>query len=82
MRIGDRYSVSRASSKANHVGFCASGTMEVKTADDARATVHGGDSYTIPPGHDAWIVGDEAFVGIEFSHDAGSTPRSCHPSDR
>jgi len=24
-----------------------------------------GDSYTIPPGHEAWVEGDQAFVGIE-----------------
>jgi hypothetical protein len=24
-----------------------------------------GDAYTIPPDHDAWVEGDEPFVGIE-----------------
>ena len=26
-----------------------------------------GDAGTIPPGHDAWIVGDEACVWLDFS---------------
>ena len=30
-----------------------------------------GDSYTVPPGHDAWVNGDEAFVGLEFVSAAG-----------
>jgi len=25
-----------------------------------------GDVGTIPPGHDAWIIGQEPFVGIDF----------------
>ena len=25
-----------------------------------------GDAYVIEPGHDAWVVGDERFVGFEF----------------
>ena len=28
-----------------------------------------GEAYVIRPGHDAWIVGDETFVGVDFSHD-------------
>ena len=29
-----------------------------------------GDAYFIPPGHDAWVVGDERASGIEFSPEA------------
>jgi quercetin dioxygenase-like cupin family protein len=54
------------SCQSNHVGFCVSGSLEVETADGARVTIHGGDSYTIPPNHDAWVVGDHPFVGVEF----------------
>lgn len=25
-----------------------------------------GDTYVIEPGHDAWVVGDEPYVGFEF----------------
>jgi mannose-6-phosphate isomerase-like protein (cupin superfamily) len=25
-----------------------------------------GDAYEIPPGHDAWVVGDATFSGLEF----------------
>jgi hypothetical protein len=26
-----------------------------------------GDAHDIPPGHDAWVVGDEPYIGIDFS---------------
>lgn len=50
-----------------HVGYCVSGKLETRLEDGSRATILAGDSYVIPPGHDAKVVGDETFVGIEFS---------------
>ncbi len=50
----------------NHLGFCVSGSLEVQTTDGTKATITAGDSYAIPPGHDAWVMGDEPFVGLEF----------------
>ena len=51
--------------QVNHVGICAAGTLTVEMADGSRATVSPGHAYTIPAGHDAWVEGDEAFVGYE-----------------
>jgi hypothetical protein len=34
-------------------------------ADGIQKTIGAGESYTIPPGHDAWVEGNERFVGIE-----------------
>ncbi|GAB3273030.1 cupin domain-containing protein [Sinomonas notoginsengisoli] len=50
----------------NHVGYCVAGTLEVRLNSGETATITAGDSYTIPPGHDAHVVGDEKFVGLEF----------------
>jgi quercetin dioxygenase-like cupin family protein len=50
----------------SHVGYVVSGAIAVRMNDGTELTVRAGDSYTIPPGHDAWIVGDEPFVGIEI----------------
>jgi hypothetical protein len=33
--------------------------------DGTEKTIIAGESYTIPPGHDAWVVGDEPFVCVE-----------------
>lgn len=51
----------------HHVGYCVGGRMEVWLTDGTSISVQAGDAYQIPPGHDAEIVGDEDFVGIEFS---------------
>ena len=32
-----------------------------------------GDAYVIEPGHDAWVVGSEVFVGYEFDSKAAET---------
>jgi hypothetical protein len=34
--------------------------------DGTRTTIHAGDAYAIPPGHDAWVENDETFVGYEI----------------
>jgi hypothetical protein len=33
--------------------------------DGSQKTIEQGMSYTIPPGHDAWVEGNEPFVCIE-----------------
>lgn len=49
----------------SHVGHAISGRLRVHMADGTEKTIGPGESYTIPPGHDAWVEGDEKFVGIE-----------------
>ena len=51
--------------QASHVGYAVTGTITVRMQDGTEMTIRAGDSYTIPPGHDAWVVGDQPFVGIE-----------------
>ncbi|MEZ2390046.1 cupin domain-containing protein [bacterium RCC_150] len=50
----------------NHVGFCLAGNLEVETEDGKKISISKGDSYTIPPGHNARVVGDETFSAVEF----------------
>lgn len=50
-----------------HVGYCLAGQLEVEMDDGSKATIHAGDSFTIPPGHDARVVGDVEYVGLEFA---------------
>jgi uncharacterized cupin superfamily protein len=54
------------SCQANHIGAVVSGRMHVVHGDGSTMEVGPGDAYVIPPDHDAWVVGDEAFVGYEF----------------
>lgn len=58
--------VQTESCQASHVGFCVSGSLVVETTDGNRINITAGDSYTIPPGHNAWVEGDEPFRGVEF----------------
>ena len=49
----------------SHVGYAVSGQMTVRLDDGTEQTISAGESYTIPPGHDAWVDGTETFVAIE-----------------
>jgi quercetin dioxygenase-like cupin family protein len=48
-----------------HVGYAVSGRMTVRLQDGTTQSIVAGESYTIPPGHDAWVEGNQPFVGIE-----------------
>ncbi len=50
-----------------HTGYCISGHMRVVHDDGTVQEITAGDMYVIRPGHDAWIVGEETFVGIDLS---------------
>ena len=54
------------SCQVRHVGVVQSGHLVVRHDDGTEAEVGPGDAYVIEPGHDAWVVGDEGFVGFEF----------------
>ena len=45
-----------------HTGICVSGQMTVRMDDGTEGQVGPGDVVVIEPGHDAWVVGDEACV--------------------
>ncbi|HZT06429.1 MAG TPA: cupin domain-containing protein [Chloroflexota bacterium] len=53
------------SCQVHHVGYALSGSITVRLTNGNQATIKGGDSYDIPPGHDAWVDGPEPFVGVE-----------------
>lgn len=35
--------------------------------DGSEAEIGPGDVFVIPAGHDAWVVGDEPYVGRDFA---------------
>ncbi len=50
-----------------HTGYILEGRMVVKM-DDSTETEYGpGDFFFMPPGHDAWIVGDQRCVLLDFT---------------
>jgi hypothetical protein len=58
--------VGTESCQAHHVGTVISGSMHVVHEDGTEQTITAGDAYVIEPGHDAWVTGNEDFVGLEF----------------
>jgi hypothetical protein len=52
--------------QAHHVGFLQAGAMHVVHDDGTEEEIRAGQAYVIEPGHDAWVVGDDAVVGFEF----------------
>src|SRR5689334_1952738 len=55
-----------ASCQVHHNGYCVSGRMQVRMDDGGEREVGPGDVFVIPPGHDAWTVGDEPCVVYDF----------------
>ena len=52
--------------QTHHVRYAMSGHLHVMTDDGSEQDIRAGDAYNIPPGHDGWVVGDEAFLSVEF----------------
>jgi mannose-6-phosphate isomerase-like protein (cupin superfamily) len=55
------------SCQTRHVGYVISGHVHVVHDDGSEVDMESGDAVLIEPGHDAWVVGDEPYVGIEIS---------------
>jgi uncharacterized cupin superfamily protein len=58
------------SCQVRHTGIVVSGQMTVRSDDGTEVTVEPGDVFVMEPGHDAWVVGDEACV----MYDTGIAP--------
>jgi hypothetical protein len=58
--------VNTDSCEAAHLGYIISGRMHVTMDDGTETEFTAGDVMSIPPGHDAWIVGNEELVALDF----------------
>jgi hypothetical protein len=54
------------SCQAPHLGYVISGRMVAVMDDGSRFEFGPEDAMSLPPGHDAWIVGDENCVVVDF----------------
>jgi len=50
-----------------HVAYVKSGRIHIRMVDGSEQEFGPDDIMMLPPGHDAWTVGDEPCVFIEFS---------------
>lgn len=51
----------------HHIGYAISGAFRVLTEAGEELEIRGGSAYEIPPRHDAWVIGDEPFVTVEWT---------------
>jgi class 3 adenylate cyclase len=51
----------------HHVGYTISGRLHVVMADGVEMEISPATVYEIPPGHDAWVVGDEPYISIDVA---------------
>jgi mannose-6-phosphate isomerase-like protein (cupin superfamily) len=58
--------VKTESCQAEHLGYAVSGRLHVVHNDGVEVDVGPGDAYVIHAGHDAWVLGQEPFVCVEF----------------
>ncbi|TCC23884.1 cupin domain-containing protein [Kribbella speibonae] len=61
------------SCQVRHVGTLLSGEMEIVHDDGSKANLVPGIAYVIEPGHDAWVVGNDPAVSLEFESLAAET---------
>jgi quercetin dioxygenase-like cupin family protein len=50
-----------------HQQYVISGRLMIAMEDGTNLELEPGDYAVIAPGHDAWVLGDEPFVAIDFS---------------
>ena len=55
------------SCQAPHVGYMISGRMKIVMDDGEEMEFGPGDFMTAAPGHDAWIIGDEPCVVVDWA---------------
>lgn len=55
-----------SSCQTAHCCYVLSGRMHLKMDDGTEAEVGPGDFTIIPPGHDGWVIGNEACVMFDY----------------
>lgn len=70
------------SCQVHHFGHSVSGMLHVVTDDGQALDIPPDSIYEIPPGHDAWVVGDQPWVTVEWTsaHIVGIGPEG--PGER
>jgi mannose-6-phosphate isomerase-like protein (cupin superfamily) len=70
------------SCQIHHSGFCVRGRSHVRMDDGSENDIGPGDVFVIPPGHDAWVVGDEPLVLYGFVGGAAQYAEAGAPGKR
>ncbi len=54
------------SCQVDHVGLVISGHAKALMDDGSEIDLTPGDLFSIGPGHDSWVVGDQPYVSLHF----------------
>lgn len=60
------------SCQAHHISYVVSGRFHVRMDDGRELELGAGDAHVVGPGHDAWVIGEEPCVTIDFMPDESS----------
>ncbi len=52
----------------NHIGHIISGYMLIQDSEGEVIKLGAGDSFEVTPDHDAWVVGNEPCVALDFTN--------------
>ncbi len=58
-----------------HVGYAVSGRIVVELSDGTQLELGPGEVFAIPADHDAWVVGDEPCVLVQFDEGESAARR-------
>ena len=50
-----------------HTGYVVSGQMKIVMDDGTEEEFGPSDALVVPPGHNAWVVGNEPVVAVDFT---------------
>src|SRR5262245_26489823 len=70
------------SCQVSHLGYSVSGNLQVLMDDGAELLIPPDSVYEIPAGHDAWVVGDERWVTLEWTSGALAIASPQGPAQR
>ena len=51
--------------EVRHVGYMVQGRLKIVGRDGSEGELEAGDAFVIPPGHDAWTVGNETAILLD-----------------
>jgi class 3 adenylate cyclase len=51
----------------HHLGYCLVGVLHVVLEDGTSLEIGPEEAFEIPPGHDAWVIGDDPWITVDFA---------------
>lgn len=64
--------------EAPHFQYLVSGKLHVKMSDGTEFDLHEGDVSYLPSGHDAWVVGDEPAILVDWHGASNYAKKTLH----